>query len=124
MGIYFEEFNEHLKGEKRYLTEKNCDIINQHFNNRFVPWFGTKNFTWDDSYCLVETNSDSFEYFWAEKGSAEDVKEVDNIYAAIDLVCSNELLNEYSNINPSEVKKYLYDTLGLKKEKPLVKVKK
>lgn len=114
MGIYYKEFEKHLNGEKKYLTDENCLKINKFIDNVNFPYFGIKGFTWDDSFCIVESQDNMFEFFWAEKGSAENVQEISNIYDAINCVC---VFCDNANINPEIVKEYLYETLKLDKEK-------
>lgn len=121
MSVYYKNFEKNFDGAKKYLTKENCAKINEHFKSLYVLNFGIDGFNWDDAFCLAENNIGTFDYFYAERGFVYDIKSIDSIVEVIDFVCNNELLKEYSNIDPEDAKKYLYGVLGLENNKMLVK---
>ena len=119
-SIYYKDYEKRISGnvEKKYFTDKNCEIINKAFNDYCVPHFGYASF--DDSYFLIEIDDGTFDFFYGERGMAHDLVNIDNIYDAIDTVCYNTHLED-TPIEPEGLKNFLYNMFDLERNKSKIR---
>ena len=121
----FDDIIGHSEGERKYFTVENNDIIYKKFREELefytsYPYLGPCIDFGLGTPCIEESNG-TFKYYVIDRGTKFQFEEFTDVRDAIDhLVEAGYAKYELVN-DPSKMKDIIYETLGLEKDRTIIK---